>query len=280
MTFFALPFRVCSCCCLLLLALLTACQQSKEVQKVFYNDGKLQQETEYGNGVPNGKQTTYYPSGKVKAVLFLKNGRPDSASTGFYEDGKTKYARSYRSGLLEGPFENFHENGNLISSGTYRGGTRAGYVYDYFREEPGKVKKKTYYYNFRGAETIGSAVTYHKDGRVYESKPAKVLVKAPTDTLRTGQPVELEVSLSDADQELQAVVIGPYDDQFRLPDGQRLDTTKTTSRKVVIRYVPTRAGLQAIRGSALVRLMVQYTAGNTQTTTVKPIYFEHPLYAK
>ncbi|MBC7922440.1 MAG: toxin-antitoxin system YwqK family antitoxin [Ferruginibacter sp.] len=280
MTLFALPFRVRWCFCFpLLTALFTACQQSKEVQKVFSNDGKLQQEVEYENGVPNGKQTTYYPSGKVKAVSFLKNGQPDSLSTGYYEDGKTRFARYYRNGLLEGPFKNFHENGNLIGSGTYRGGKRAGYAYDYFREEPGKVKKKTYFYNFQGKETIGSVVAYQKDGRVYEEKPGKVLVKAPADTLRVGQPVDLEVSLSDADQELQAVVLGQYDDQFRLADSLSLDTTKATSRKIVVRYTPTRAGLQPIRGSALVRLMVQYS-GRTQTTTVKPIYFEHPLYAK
>jgi hypothetical protein len=259
---------------------LTACGQSKDVHQSFYKDGKLQQEIEYENGVPNGKLTAYYPDGKVKSTGFFKNGQLDSTSNSFYEDGKVRSTKIYRNGVAEGPYQNYHENGNLIGSGHYHKGVRTGYAYEYFREYPGKVKKKIYYYNFRGKEQMGYVVTYHPEGQVDETNPGKVLVKVPGDTLKVGRATQLEFRLADDDQELQAVVLGGYNDAFQPSESPQPDTTKAADgRKALVRFTPTRPGLNPIRGTALVKLM-SVQSGHTQQITVKPIYFEYPLYAK
>jgi hypothetical protein len=264
----------------LTLALLSACGQSKDVNQSFYQNGQLQQEIEYENGVPNGKLTSYYPSGKIKSTGFFKNGQLDSTSTSFYEDGKIRSTKTYRNGLAEGSYQNYHENGHLIGSGQYTKGVRTGYAYEYFREYPGKVKKKTYYYNFQGKEQIGYVVTYQPEGQVDEINPGKVLVRIPGDTLRVGEAAQLEFSLANADQELQAVVLGGYNDEFQPTDNLKADTTKAADgKKALIRFTPTKPGLNPVRGTALVKLM-SVQSGNTRQITVKPFYFEYPLYAK
>ncbi len=263
----------------LITILLLACGQSKDTQKTYYADGKLQQEIEYKDGVPEGKQTAYYPSGKVKAESFFKGGKMDSVNTSYYEDGKVKTLKHYRNGLAEGPYQNFHENGNLIGSGNYRGGVRSGYAYDYFRDEPGKVRKRLYYFNLQGKEAIGSAVTYKKDGSVDEINPGKVLVKSSADTVKLGEPVSLEIRLADASQELQAVVLGAVDEAFNLVKDQKPDTTKAVDKRAIIQYRPSQPGLQPIRGIVLTQLLVTYS-GRQREITVKPLYFEYPIYVK
>ncbi|MES2734412.1 MAG: toxin-antitoxin system YwqK family antitoxin [Bacteroidota bacterium] len=259
--------------------LLASCGQSKQIHKSYYSDGKLHQEVEYENNMPHGKLTVYYPSGKIKAIGYFKNGQMDSTITNYYENEKVKSSKYYRNGLIEGPFQNFHENGNQISSGHYHKGLRTGYVYDYFRDEPGKIKQKAYYYNFQGKEAIGYTVAYNRDGSVYETNPGQVLIKFAGDTLKVGQSVDLECRLAEVEQELQAVVLGEYDEQFQLSDPQSLDTTKATdSKKAIIHYTPTKVGLNPIRGAALLRL-TSIQNGITRQITVKPIYFEYPLYA-
>jgi major membrane immunogen (membrane-anchored lipoprotein) len=258
---------------------LVACGNKKEVQQTYYNGGKLQQEIEYENGVPNGKMTAYYQNGKIKSTGYFKNGRMDSVSTGYYEDGQVRSVKHYKDGVADGPYQNYHENGNLIASGEYHNGLRTGYAYEYFREYPGKVKKKTYLHNFKGKEEIGYVVTYQPEGQVDEVNPGKVLVKVPGDTLQVGKTAQLEISLAEGDQELQSIIMGGFDEQFEPTNVQKMDTIKADGKKAFIDFTPTQPGLNPVRGSALVKLM-SVQSGNTRQITVKPVYFNYPLYAK
>ena len=123
----------------------------------FYDDGKINEEATYINGVLTGKRIIYHPNGKVEieetyddkgvmngpyksyfesGVLELEKEYKDNMILGaikvYYPSGSIKEEVSMENNTENGPFTEYHENGKVHWKGTYRNGdNKYGILYQF-----------------------------------------------------------------------------------------------------------------------------------------------------
>ena len=87
-------------------------------------DGGVFSETEYVEGIPNGKETVFYPNGNKMREGMLVNGTEDGERIWYNSNGTYSIKESFRNGELEGERFLYDENGNLESTQEYSKGER------------------------------------------------------------------------------------------------------------------------------------------------------------
>lgn len=104
------------------------------LQIEWYYNGAKHVESEYKNGVVNGKWIEFYDTGqKVVEVEYLNDMKH-----GMYKlwtrDGQTEVEEEYRNGLREGLSIEYDQTGRIRSEGMYVGGQKSGKwaSYQYF----------------------------------------------------------------------------------------------------------------------------------------------------
>jgi antitoxin component YwqK of YwqJK toxin-antitoxin module len=80
-----------------------------------YDDGNLQNKSEYLNGLPHGLCEEFYANGKLKKTWNAENGRVTGIEKEFYENGLLKMEENSEYGVLLST-KKWDENGNLVSS--------------------------------------------------------------------------------------------------------------------------------------------------------------------
>lgn len=58
------------------------------VEKVYYDNGKLERETPYVNGLKNGMTKYYYNDGALQVEILYKDDKKEGISKGYYPSGK------------------------------------------------------------------------------------------------------------------------------------------------------------------------------------------------
>ncbi len=114
---------------------------------VYNEDGKIQEEATYTNGILSGKRYLYHPNGKVEieetyddkgvmngpyktyfasGLLELEKEYKDNIILGaikvYYPSGSIKEEVFMENNTENGPFTEYHENGKVHWKGTYRNG--------------------------------------------------------------------------------------------------------------------------------------------------------------
>ena len=92
------------------------------ILKIPFNDGKIQKEIPYENGLKNGTETWYWSNGKKRFIVHWKNGLYNGTLEEYRKDGTPRMLRTYLNGVKEGKEILYHPNGEQRWSVFYKDG--------------------------------------------------------------------------------------------------------------------------------------------------------------
>ena len=125
----------------------------KEIRKRFYENGSLEEESEYEGNRLHGTVKRYFPNGQLKEVMTYLRGVAEGPCRWYYQNGKLKREMNYVSGELSGEMKAYYESG---------------------------VLKETW--EFEKGEIVGCGATYHDTGsKKQEVQFEQGVVKSVTD---------------------------------------------------------------------------------------------------
>lgn len=136
--------------------------------KSWYQNGKVESEGRYTDGVSDSLWTWYdkdgnkrvqvtfdlgkkigvekqwYPNGQEKFLTtYSDEGKQSGTHSGWFESGQMKFTTSYKNGLRDSLYVAWYESGQKRSEATYQNGKIVGTVTQW--QENGKVKSKWEY---------------------------------------------------------------------------------------------------------------------------------------
>lgn len=94
--------------------------------KWYYETGLLQMEAWYEHNMLNGKQVRYHENGNVQSVAFYRENMFDSLYQQFSINGKLLLNEYYLKDTLHGIYQKFYETGQVMVEGTYEKGMMHG----------------------------------------------------------------------------------------------------------------------------------------------------------
>lgn len=89
---------------------------------IYYKTGSIDTEENYKNGVLEGNYTQYYENGQVMQTGSYIGGILSGAVTTNFENGSTKEMVTFENNIENGPFTEYYENGKKQWEGTYLNG--------------------------------------------------------------------------------------------------------------------------------------------------------------
>jgi len=107
----------------------------KEVDGVLYKD--------HPEKTYEGLLTLFYENGSIEEELYYRNGLKDGSRNTFHENGKPFEVETYKDGKLEDLFQGYYDNGSLWWEGYASNGKRDGSITVFYESE--KVKYKGQY---------------------------------------------------------------------------------------------------------------------------------------
>ncbi|MFH1074464.1 MAG: toxin-antitoxin system YwqK family antitoxin [Candidatus Firestonebacteria bacterium] len=133
----------------------------KVAAKIFTEEGLLQYDAEYKNGLLDGKKTLYYKDKTPMQIISYRKGKKNGIYIAYHQTGKIEYEENYREEVKQGKRKTYYASGAPESEETYKDDVLDGPWKKYW--ENGKVKGETFYKN--GAP-MGSFKSYHENGKV------------------------------------------------------------------------------------------------------------------
>lgn len=130
------------------------------VQK-FYEDGNLEIESEFKEGILDGVSKSYYKNTKLEMEGSYTEGRKNGVFKEYYENGKIKSEINYSYDLKEGLAKTYYSNGNVEAEGNFENGEEIGTTRVYY--ENGKLKEEIPYTN---GVINGHHIQYSENGKV------------------------------------------------------------------------------------------------------------------
>ena len=86
----------------------------------YYQDGKVNMERNFKNGIQTGPSIAYYPDGKHKERQYFVNGVQENGDTLFYPDGKPQFIVQFKGGKKDGLLQKWTEDGKLFLEVLYK----------------------------------------------------------------------------------------------------------------------------------------------------------------
>ena len=96
------------------------------VERNFYDGGALLSEVNIVAGKREGWRKIYYENGRVQQETFFANDKPQGIEKYFYPDGTLRLVARWKDGQLNGAVENYDENGVLELESTFENDLRQG----------------------------------------------------------------------------------------------------------------------------------------------------------
>lgn len=97
--------------------------------KLFGNDGKLQSETNYKDGLVHGVSNSYHPNGVQSTKTVFSNGEKAGTETWWGENGLKSYEANFANGKMNGLETIWSEDGSISSQLRYSEGKLVETVY-------------------------------------------------------------------------------------------------------------------------------------------------------
>lgn len=93
----------------------------------------IREET-YQKNKLNGLSKTYYPGGKICEEIQYRDSIPEGSVAQYFDNGNKKLVGQYADGLYNGNFIQWHPNGNKSAEGSYTAGIKSG-TWKYYHED-------------------------------------------------------------------------------------------------------------------------------------------------
>ena len=113
--------------------------------KIFYDNGKLQEDATYKEDLKDGVARWFNRTGKLMAEYHYENGMFEGAQKTFYENDTLQSIATYLHNLYSGPYIEYYRNGRMKISGQYLNNLKEGEWIEF--DETGKAITKTKYKN-------------------------------------------------------------------------------------------------------------------------------------
>ncbi len=126
----------------------------------YYEDGCLEVEWFWKEGIEQGPWTAFYEDGAVHIYGGLAQGHEDGLWTEYFEDGTKAYEGRYVAGKEDGEWREWHESGVLRSLGTYDHGVPIGSLQEW--HENGQLALRAEY--GRDGSRVGQPEAWLPDG--------------------------------------------------------------------------------------------------------------------
>jgi hypothetical protein len=89
------------------------------IEVIRFPDGRAQAETEYREGLREGRGREYATTGALRAEWSYHRGRKDGIQRGWYIEGPRRFEQPYRDGVLDGTLTEWHLNGAVANQQVY-----------------------------------------------------------------------------------------------------------------------------------------------------------------
>lgn len=223
----------------------------KEIRIKYFNDGNIEYIQEVKNDTPEGFFINFYQSGLTKNTGRIVNGKKEGTGVVFYPDGTTNSVGIYKNDQQYGFFWLFDKEKNLV--------------------------EKREYLTIKGKNSMNQWIKFDQMMQPVFSESNFISLSAAKDTIKTGEPYILTVSLEASfNKEYMAVVIGPFDEQFNLPANSKCDTLIAKNFISIYQTTNYKNGTNTIRG--LVKDMSY--SGDKSETRIRNIYFSKDFLVK
>ena len=111
----------------------------------YFNTGAIKSKGGYSKNKPNGFWLFYYENGNLQFEVNYVNGIQEGAYKQYFQNGKLAKTGAFEKGKKNGNWVNFYENEQVQSKGLYVNGLRAGTWTAFF--ENSKKKSEQFYQN-------------------------------------------------------------------------------------------------------------------------------------
>lgn len=92
----------------------------KGVLNAYYNNGQIQSQTDFVNGVPNGKSKFFFESGKEQGYITFVNGKKNGEVLFFHENGQIARTAIFKNDIIVGVEQKYNQRGGIISETFYK----------------------------------------------------------------------------------------------------------------------------------------------------------------
>ena len=96
-----------------------------------------------GKGRPTGPYVEYYENGQVEVEGNYKDGVKDGKHVGYYKNGQILVEGNYKDGKEDGKWVGYYSSGEIKREENYKDGQRVGKWVEYYRS--GEIKKEENY---------------------------------------------------------------------------------------------------------------------------------------
>lgn len=111
----------------------------------YYEDGSKASETPFKDGLKEGEEIQYFPDGNKKMLITYSGGDRNGSLKEWYANGSLKKEETYLKNALDGPYTKYYENGNKETECSYKNGKLHGLKQQWY--ENGKLSAKAEYEN-------------------------------------------------------------------------------------------------------------------------------------
>jgi antitoxin component YwqK of YwqJK toxin-antitoxin module len=118
----------------ILIASTFASCNTTDVRKSFYENGSLESELSYQNGMLNGSSTWYYPNGNLQQETNYKDNKLEGLSKRWHENGRMQSEVYYRNNLKDSSSKTFNESGLIVLLENFSNDTLHGPYERYYPE--------------------------------------------------------------------------------------------------------------------------------------------------
>ena len=126
-----------------------------------YENGKLEYEDPFIDGVRNGTLKFYYESGKLRTIANYKDGKKNGLYEHYYQNEKVMHKEYYKDGNTDGLLENYYPNGQIKSKFNYKDGKQNGLLETYYSN--GQIELKV---NYKDDNQDGLVEMYYPNGQI------------------------------------------------------------------------------------------------------------------
>jgi uncharacterized protein len=131
----------------------------------FNGDGKKSTEIEYKNGHESGTNRIWYQSGKLMNETQITDGKIDGLWIDYYENGQKQNELNYEMDYMYGPCTRWYENGQIKEQGSHQHCKEQGHWVYYY--ENGQKQSEG---DYNQAVKIGTWTEWNEKGEVVKTE--------------------------------------------------------------------------------------------------------------
>ena len=106
--------------------------------KEWFKNGNLKVQSQFENGVVQGKEVWRHESGQTRSVRNYIDGKKHGSAVGYFNDGKKEWESNWQNGKPHGAYREYEADGSLASVIHYQDGKRHGELKAWFTPDPVK----------------------------------------------------------------------------------------------------------------------------------------------